>query len=106
MRSARRSRAAGFCVFNDLGVVIDSLRKRFGVARIGYVDIDVHHGDGIYYPYESDPGLIVDDEDLHWREHNRPNVPYGVTHRTRVIQSVPPRSSRTTNVNVTASPVA
>ncbi|MFO1362742.1 MAG: hypothetical protein U1F45_09725 [Burkholderiales bacterium] len=67
LHHARRSRAAGFCVFNDLGVVIDSLRKHHGVARIGYVDIDVHHGDGIYYPYEADPDLIVVDihEDGH-----------------------------------------
>lgn len=61
LHHARRSRAAGFCVFNDLGVVIDTLRTRFGVQRVGYVDIDVHHGDGIYYPYEADPGLIVAD---------------------------------------------
>jgi acetoin utilization protein AcuC len=61
LHHARRSRAAGFCVFNDLGVVIDSLRKHHGIARIGYVDIDVHHGDGIYYPYEADPDLIVVD---------------------------------------------
>lgn len=61
LHHARRSRSAGFCVFNDLGVVIDSLRSRFGIARIGYVDIDVHHGDGIYYPYEADPDLIVVD---------------------------------------------
>jgi acetoin utilization protein AcuC len=61
LHHARRSRAAGFCVFNDLGVVIDSLRGRFGIARVGYVDIDVHHGDGIYYPYESDPDLIAVD---------------------------------------------
>jgi acetoin utilization protein AcuC len=61
LHHARRGRAAGFCVFNDLGVVIDSLRKHHGVARIGYVDIDVHHGDGIYYPYEADPDLIVVD---------------------------------------------
>jgi acetoin utilization protein AcuC len=61
LHHARRGRSAGFCVFNDLGVVIDSLRSRFGIARIGYVDIDVHHGDGIYYPYEADPDLIVVD---------------------------------------------
>ncbi len=58
LHHARRGRSAGFCVFNDLGVVIDSLRSRFGVQRIGYVDIDVHHGDGIYYSYAADPGLI------------------------------------------------
>ncbi len=61
LHHARRGRAAGFCVFNDLGVVIDSLRSRFGIRRVGYVDIDVHHGDGIYYPYEADPDLVVVD---------------------------------------------
>jgi acetoin utilization protein AcuC len=61
LHHARRGQAAGFCVFNDLGIVIDSLRSRFGVRRIGYVDIDVHHGDGIYYTYEADPALIVVD---------------------------------------------
>ena len=61
LHHARRGRAAGFCVFNDVGVVIDTLRARFGIARIGYVDIDVHHGDGIYYTYEADPELIVVD---------------------------------------------
>jgi hypothetical protein len=37
-------------VFNDVGIVIDTLRGQFGVKRIAYVDIDVHHGDGLYYP--------------------------------------------------------
>ncbi len=61
LHHARRDRAAGFCVFNDVGVVIDTLRSKYGVARIAYVDIDVHHGDGLYYPYESDPDLIFAD---------------------------------------------
>jgi acetoin utilization protein AcuC len=61
LHHARRDRAAGFCVFNDLGVVIETLRSRFGVRRIGYVDIDVHHGDGIYYSYEVDRDLIFVD---------------------------------------------
>jgi acetoin utilization protein AcuC len=61
LHHARRGSGAGFCVFNDCGVVIDTLRKIYGVKRIAYVDIDVHHGDGIYYPYESDPELIVAD---------------------------------------------
>ena len=58
-RAART--AAGFCVFNDCGVVIDTLRSQYGVKRVAYVDIDVHHGDGLYYPYEEDPDLIYAD---------------------------------------------
>jgi acetoin utilization protein AcuC len=61
LHHARREGGAGFCVFNDCGVVIDTLRSKFGVKRIAYVDIDVHHGDGLYYPYESDAELIIAD---------------------------------------------
>jgi acetoin utilization protein AcuC len=61
MHHARRGRAAGFCVFNDLGGVIDTLRAQYGIRRIAYVDIDVHHGDGVFYSYESDPDLIFAD---------------------------------------------
>jgi acetoin utilization protein AcuC len=61
MHHARRHQAAGFCVFNDLGVVIDTLRAQYGVQRIAYVDIDVHHGDGIFYSYEADRDLIFVD---------------------------------------------
>jgi len=61
MHHARRGRAAGFCVFNDLGGVIDTLRSQYGIRRVAYVDIDVHHGDGVFYSYESDPDLIFAD---------------------------------------------
>jgi acetoin utilization protein AcuC len=61
MHHSQRHCAAGFCVFNDIGVVIDTLRHQYGIRRIGYVDIDVHHGDGVFYPYESDPELIAVD---------------------------------------------
>jgi acetoin utilization protein AcuC len=61
LHHARRAGAAGFCVFNDCGVVVDSLRSQYGVQRVAYVDIDVHHGDGLYYPYEDDPDFIYAD---------------------------------------------
>lgn len=61
MHHARRHGAAGFCVFNDLGLIIDTLRLRHGVKRVAYVDIDVHHGDGVFYSYEHDPDLILAD---------------------------------------------
>jgi acetoin utilization protein AcuC len=61
LHHARRDGSAGFCVFNDLGVVIESLRGKYGVERIAYVDIDVHHGDGVFYAYEHDPQLIFAD---------------------------------------------
>ena len=57
LHHAARNRCAGFCVFNDLGVVIETLRSVYGVRRVAYVDIDAHHGDGVYYAFESDPDL-------------------------------------------------
>ncbi len=56
LHHAARQRAAGFCVFNDCGVVIEHLRRDHGMARVAYVDIDAHHGDGVYYAFEDDPG--------------------------------------------------
>jgi acetoin utilization protein AcuC len=61
LHHARRDAAAGFCVFNDIGVLIENLRQTQGVRRIAYVDIDAHHGDGVYYTFESDPDLILAD---------------------------------------------
>ncbi len=61
LHHARRRAAAGFCVFNDLGVLIETLRSEHGIRRIGYVDIDVHHGDGVFYEFEQDPELFVVD---------------------------------------------
>ena len=63
LHHARRDSAAGFCVFNDCGIAIETLRGRYGLQRIAYVDIDAHHGDGVFYAFESDPDLIF--ADLH-----------------------------------------
>ncbi|HTT01909.1 MAG TPA: acetoin utilization protein AcuC [Steroidobacteraceae bacterium] len=67
LHHAGRGHAAGFCVFNDCGVVMELARKRSGLRRIAYVDIDAHHGDGVFYAFEDDPGIIFADihEDGH-----------------------------------------
>ena len=61
LHHARRNAAAGFCVINDTGVVIETLRAQYGIRRVAYVDIDVHHGDGVFYAYESDPDVVIVD---------------------------------------------
>jgi len=63
LHHAARDRAAGFCVFNDCGVAIEMLRRRHRLQRIAYVDIDAHHGDGVFYGFEDDPDVLV--ADLH-----------------------------------------
>ena len=63
LHHARRDSAAGFCVFNDCGIAIETLRSQHHLQRIAYVDIDAHHGDGVFYSFEEDPELIF--ADLH-----------------------------------------
>jgi acetoin utilization protein AcuC len=61
LHHAARDHAAGFCVFNDCGIAIELLRERAGLKRIAYVDIDAHHGDGVYYAFEDDADVIIAD---------------------------------------------
>ena len=61
LHHAQRSEAGGFCVFNDAGIAIEILRARHGIKRIAYVDIDAHHGDGVFYAFESDPEVFIGD---------------------------------------------
>ena len=61
LHHARRNAAGGFCVFNDIGNAIIYARKKYNLKKILYVDIDAHHGDGVYYEFEQDPDLIIAD---------------------------------------------
>lgn len=61
LHHAARDHAAGFCVFNDCGVAIELLRSRYGLQSIAYIDIDAHHGDGVFYAFESDADVIFAD---------------------------------------------
>ena len=61
LHHASRAGAAGFCVFNDCAIVIEQLRSRWGLKRVAYIDIDAHHGDGVFYAFEDDPDLSFAD---------------------------------------------
>lgn len=68
LHHARPDSAAGFCVFNDCGIAIETLLRIHGLQRIAYVDIDAHHGDGVFYAYTEDPQVTIADfhEDGRW----------------------------------------
>jgi acetoin utilization deacetylase AcuC-like enzyme len=53
---AQASRGTGFCLLNNVAVAVAALRAA-GVARIGIVDWDVHHGDGTQAIFDADPNL-------------------------------------------------
>ena len=56
-----RDHCNGFCVFNDCAIAIEHLRNRYHLKKILYVDIDAHHGDGVFYNYESDSQVFMVD---------------------------------------------
>ena len=57
LHHARKDRASGFCVYNDLSVAIDVLRAHD--FRVAYVDVDVHHGDGVQFLHDDDPAVLT-----------------------------------------------
>ncbi len=58
MHHAMRSRAAGFCIYNDCSVAIRWLLDH-GYDRIAYIDIDAHHGDGVQAEFVADPRVMT-----------------------------------------------
>lgn len=58
LHHAMPARAAGFCVYNDPAVAIARLLDR-GAERIAYVDVDVHHGDGVQAAFYGDPRVLT-----------------------------------------------
>jgi acetoin utilization protein AcuC len=58
LHHAMRDRASGFCVYDDPAVAIAWLLG-VGVERIAYVDVDVHHGDGVQAAFYDDPRVLT-----------------------------------------------
>jgi len=56
-----RDHCNGFCVFNDCAIAIEHLRHQYQLQKIFYVDMDAHHGDGVFYNYDSDSQLYIVD---------------------------------------------
>ncbi|WP_119068705.1 acetoin utilization protein AcuC [Rubrobacter indicoceani] len=59
LHHAMRSRAAGFCVYNDAGVAIARLKEEHPGIKIAYVDTDAHHGDGVQWMFYDDPQVLT-----------------------------------------------
>ncbi len=58
LHHAMRDRASGFCVYDDPAVAIAWLLAQ-GAARVAYVDVDVHHGDGVEAAFYDDPRVLT-----------------------------------------------
>ncbi len=58
LHHAMPDHASGFCVYNDVAVAIRWLLDQ-GAERVAYVDVDVHHGDGVQAVYWNDPRVLT-----------------------------------------------
>ncbi len=58
LHHAMADRASGFCVYNDPALAIRAMLDA-GVARVAYVDVDVHHGDGVQAAFYDDPRVLT-----------------------------------------------
>ena len=59
LHHARRAEASGFCIYNDPAVAIAAILKRHPDWRVMYVDVDVHHGDGVQWIFYDDPRVLT-----------------------------------------------
>ena len=58
LHHAMRGMASGFCVYNDPAIAIRWLLGQ-GAERVAYVDVDVHHGDGVEAAFWDDPRVLT-----------------------------------------------
>lgn len=58
LHHAMADNAAGFCVYNDAALAIARLLE-LGAERVAYVDVDVHHGDGVQAAFWDDPRVLT-----------------------------------------------
>ncbi len=57
LHHAMPERASGFCIYNDPALAIAAARR--AGQRVLYIDLDVHHGDGVQAIHYDDPGVMT-----------------------------------------------
>ena len=72
---AESDRAMGFCYLNNVAIAARYLQEKWGIKRIGIVDFDVHHGNGIQHIFERDPTIF------YYSIHEHPSFSYPGTGR-------------------------
>ena len=72
---AEPNRAMGFCYFNNIAIAARYLRQNWAVERVGIIDFDVHHGNGVQHIFETDPSVY------YYSVHQHPTFAYPGTGR-------------------------
>ena len=58
LHHAMADHASGFCIYNDAALAVATLLAE-GVRKVAYVDVDVHHGDGVQRAFYDDPRVLT-----------------------------------------------
>ncbi len=58
LHHAMPAAGSGFCIYNDAAIAIAALLDA-GAERVAYVDVDVHHGDGVQTAFYADPRVLT-----------------------------------------------
>lgn len=85
---AERTRAMGFCIFNNAAVAARYAQTRHGAGRVAIVDWDVHHGNG--------------SQDIFW---NDPTVMYCSTHQMPLYPGTGAQSERGDHDTIVNAPL-
>ncbi|MDQ4143588.1 MAG: acetoin utilization protein AcuC [Actinomycetota bacterium] len=59
LHHARRREASGFCIYNDAAAAIAKALALEPSWRVMYVDVDVHHGDGVQWIFYEEPRVLT-----------------------------------------------
>ncbi len=66
---ANSNRGRGFCIFNNVAIAAEHLKRKYGAKRILIADWDVHHGNGTQDVFFEDPSV------LYFSTHQYPHYP-------------------------------
>jgi len=66
---ATANKGMGFCIFNNIAIAAEHLKRKYGIKRILIADWDVHHGNGTQEFFFGDPSV------LYFSVHQYPHYP-------------------------------
>ena len=66
---ATPDRGMGFCIFNNIAIAAEHLKRKYGIKRILIADWDVHHGNGTQDVFFEDASV------LYFSTHQYPHYP-------------------------------
>ncbi|MCW3975883.1 MAG: histone deacetylase [Candidatus Bathyarchaeota archaeon] len=90
---AGRDYGGGFCYFNNIAIMVESIRQEYGFKKFMILDWDVHHGNGTQDIFYDDPSV------LYFSTHQMPLFP-----GTGRIEELGEKEGVGYNVNVPLSP--